>query len=160
MTDVRVRVADYAVGASGDVLSTLGLGSCVAIVLYDAEARVGALAHILLPDAALARDTANPAKFPSTVVPLMLREMQARGARATRVRARIAGGASMFANLIPKGGVNVGERNVTATRAALADAGIPLDAEDTGADHGRSVFFELEGGTLQVRSLKRGTRVL
>ncbi|MDB4907516.1 MAG: hypothetical protein JWO05_2300 [Gemmatimonadetes bacterium] len=155
-----MRVADYAVGARGDMLSTLGLGSCVAIVLYDADAAVGGLAHILLPDAALARDAGNPAKFPSTVVPLMLREMQARGARQSRVRARIAGGASMFANLIPKGGVNVGERNVAATRAALADAGIPLDAEDTGADHGRSVFFSLDSGSVEVRSLKRGTRVL
>lgn len=158
-TDIRVRVADYAVTGDG-ILSTIGLGSCVAIVLYDAVARVGGLAHVLLPSESMSRDRSNPAKFPATVVPLMLAEMDALGARVDRVRAKIVGGASMFGNVMLAGGVNIGERNVIAVREALAGARVPIVAEDTGADYGRSVYLFLEDGRVEVRSLRRGARVL
>ena len=159
--DVRVKVADYAVRRGHAVLVTIGLGSCVAIALYDRETQVGALAHILLPSPSMSRETANPAKFPETIVPVMLEEMRALGVRPTaRVGAKIVGGASMFGQLMSGTGINVGERNVTATRQVLVAAGIPLLAEDTGLDYGRSVYFHLTDGRLEVRSLKKGDRVL
>src|SRR5215211_7979377 len=126
--EIRVQVADYAVAASGTI-STVGLGSCVAIVLYDAAVHVGGMAHVLLPSEAMSRDRSNPAKFPSSAVPLLLKEMGALGARKERMSAKIVGGASMFANLIPAGGINIGERNVAAVRDVLAEARIPIVAE-------------------------------
>jgi chemotaxis protein CheD len=160
-SSVRVRVADYAVRRGDQVIATIGLGSCVAIALYDADTRTGGLAHILLPSQSMSRETSNPAKFPETIVPLMLEEMRALGGGAPgRVSAKIAGGASMFGQLAVGTGVNVGERNVTATREVLAAHGIPLLAEDTGLDYGRSVYFHLADGRVEVRSLKAGDRVL
>jgi len=158
-TEIRVKVADYAVAAAGTI-ATIGLGSCVAIILYDAEARVGGMAHVLLPNEAMSRDRSNPAKFPSSAVPLLLGEMRLLGARAERVRAKIVGGASMFANLIPAGGINIGERNIAAVRGALSEVKIPIVAEDVGSDHGRSVFLHLDDGRVEVRSLRKGSRVL
>ena len=159
--DVRVKVADYAVRQGAVVLTTIGLGSCVAIALYERESRVGGLAHILLPNLAMSRETTNPAKFPQTIVPLMLDEMHALGApRSGRIWAKIVGGASMFGQLGNGSGINVGERNIAATRTVLAEAGIPLLAEDTGLDYGRSVYFHLADGRVEVRSLKKGNRVL
>jgi chemotaxis protein CheD len=152
--DVRVKVADYAVRRGSDIIATIGLGSCVAIVLYDRETKVGALAHILLPSTSMSRETSNPAKFPETIVPLMLTEMRALGALSTaRISAKIVGGASMFGQLVNGTGINVGERNIAATKDALAVAGIPLIAEDTGLDYGRSVYFHLADGRVEVRSL-------
>jgi chemotaxis protein CheD len=161
LSDVRVKVADYAVRRGSDVIATIGLGSCVAIVLYDRDSRVGGLAHILLPSMTMSRETSNPAKFPETIVPLMLHEMQKLGAGSpSRISAKIAGGASMFGQLINGTGINVGERNIAATKEALAAAGIPLVAEDTGLDYGRSVYFHLTDGRVEVRSLKKGDRVI
>jgi len=157
--ELRVRVADYAVSSVGTI-TTIGLGSCVAIVLYDAVVRVGGLAHVLLPSEAMSRDRSNPAKFPGTAVPLLVSEMCRRGAQPGRVRAKIVGGASMFGNLIPSGGINIGERNVVASREVLEAARIPIVAEDTGSDYGRSVYFHLDDGRVEVRSLRRGSRVL
>lgn len=155
LKEVRVHVADFAVADAATRLSTIGLGSCVAIALHDAAARLGALAHILLPNESLSRDTSNPAKFPGTVVPLLVAELRKRGARGP-LTARIAGGASMFSQLLPGGGINMGERNVDATKRALQAARIPLVAADTGGDFGRSVFFDIADGRVRVRSLKRG----
>jgi chemotaxis protein CheD len=109
----------------------------------------------------MSRETTNPAKFPETIVPLMLQEMRALGGGAAgRVSAKIVGGASMFGQLAAGTGVNVGERNVAATREVLAAHRIPLVAEDTGLDYGRSVYFHLADGRVEVRSLKAGDRVI
>ena len=148
LVEIRVKVADYAVAATGTI-STIGLGSCVAIILYDARAHE-----------TMSRDRSNPAKVPGTAVPLLLGEMRLLGGRVERIRAKIVGGASMFGNLIPSGGINVGERNIAAVRGALSHAKIPIIAEDVGADHGRSVFLFLDDGRVEVRSLKKGSRVL
>jgi chemotaxis protein CheD len=161
LADVRVKVADYAVRRGNDIIATIGLGSCVAIALYDRESKTGGLAHILLPSMSMSRETSNPAKFPETIVPIMLAEMRALGAsNSARISAKIAGGASMFGQLVNGTGINVGERNIAATKEALAAAGIQIIAEDTGLDYGRSVYFHLADGRVEVRSLKKGDRVL
>lgn len=159
LLEIRVKVADYAVSCEG-VIATIGLGSCVAITLHDPAARVGGLAHILLPDEAMSRDRSNPAKFPATIVPIMLDEMKRLGASRRRIQAKIAGGASMFANLITSNAINIGERNVVAVRAALARARVPIVGEDVGSDHGRSVYLFVADGRVEVRSLRKGSRVL
>lgn len=161
LRDVRVKVADFAAGGAGTRLSTIGLGSCVAIALHDAAAGVGGLAHILLPNESLSRDTSNPAKFPGTAIPVLVAELRRLGSRgAGAMTARIAGGASMFSQLLPSGGVNMGERNVDATRRALEAAGIRVVGQDTGGDYGRSVYFDVGAGRVLVKSLKRGDLVL
>lgn len=157
--EIRVKVADYAVATGDAVISTIGLGSCVAIMLYDGSSRIGGLAHILLPSEGLSLDSENRAKFPSTAIPMLLEEMRKRGAWGRPV-AKIVGGASMFASLLPSGGINMGERNVEATKRVLRLAEIPLVASDTGGDHGRSVHFHITDGRVVVKSLKMGERVL
>jgi chemotaxis protein CheD len=157
--EARVKVADYAVASQG-VIATIGLGSCVAIVLHDPVAHVGGLAHILLPDETMSRDRSNPAKFPSTIVPILLDDMRRLGASRKRIRAKIVGGASMFANLVTNNVMNIGERNVLAVKEVLTKAKIPIVASDTGSDHGRSVYLSISDGRVEVRSLKKGTNVL
>jgi chemotaxis protein CheD len=157
--EIRVKVADYAVANANTMISTIGLGSCVAIMLYDASSRIGGLAHILLPSEGLSLDSENRAKFPSTAIPLLLEEMRKRGAWG-RPMAKIVGGASMFASLLPQGGINMGERNVEATKRVLRLAEIPLVASDTGGEHGRSVYFHVTDGRVVVKSIKMGERVL
>lgn len=160
MTEILVRVADLNVGGADDVLVTVGLGSCVAIALYDAVARVGGLAHILLPSPALSRETDNAAKFPQLALPRLVELMAARGASSKRIAARIAGGASMFANLAPSGTIQMGERNVVATRQALSASGVPLVGEAVGGDFGRTVRLFVADGRLEVSSVAHGTQIL
>jgi chemotaxis protein CheD len=160
MNEVRVKVADAAVEKGDVTISTIGLGSCVAIMLHDAERRVGGLAHILLPSETLSQDRSNRAKFPTTAVPLLLEKMRALGANRSCIVAKLAGGASMFATLLPTSGLHMGERNLIAARAALARASIPVIAEDVGGGHGRNVFFSVASGDVEVRSMVRGNVII
>jgi chemotaxis protein CheD len=148
-----VTVADWAADQGQADLVTLGLGSCVAIMLYDKEAKAGAMAHILLPSKSLARDTSNPAKFPETAVPLLLQRLVQLGADPRRIVAKLAGGASMFAALMTPGTIQMGERNVVASRNALRDAAVPIAAEAVGGAQGRSVRFHLTDGRVEVRTV-------
>lgn len=155
-----VKVAQLAVGGAGDLLVTLGLGSCVAIVLHDADSQLGGLAHVLLPEPALSRDRGNVGKFASTAVPAMVEEMAARGARPRRLKARLIGGAAMFQSLMVPGSLNMGARNVIASREALREAGIPIVGEEVGADYGRSVRFHVADGRAVITSVGRRDVVL
>jgi chemotaxis protein CheD len=150
--EVVIRLADLSTGAPGDVLVTYGLGSCVAIILYDPAQRVGGLAHIMLPSRSLARRDDVPGKTPQTAVPLLLEQLTALGANPRRITGRLVGGASLFAALSPPGSIQMGERNVVASREVLNQHGIPLVGELVGGESGRSVWFHLDGGAVIVRS--------
>ena len=155
-----VKVADWAVERGEGVLVTLGLGSCVAIMLHDPVLPAGAMAHVLLPSKSLARDQNNPAKFPETAVPLLVERLKALGADPRRLVAKLAGGASMFAQLMTPGTVQMGERNIVASRNALRAAGIPLVREAVGGAIGRTVRFSLRDGVVEVRSVGAETHVI
>lgn len=158
--EIVVRVADLQVGQKQDVLITIGLGSCVAILLYDAMVAVGGLAHVLLPSPALSRRDTNPAKFPQSAVPRLLEMMARMGASPRRVTARLAGGSSMFAALSPPGTIQMGERNVVASRQVLHGLGIPLVGEAVGGDFGRTVRLFVGSGKVEVSSIGHGVQTL
>jgi chemotaxis protein CheD len=159
LAPICVRVAEYGVASGDAILATMGLGSCVAIILHDASMRIGGLAHILLPTPAMSRDRGNRAKFPGTAVPLLVSAMRAAGSDG-RLTAKLVGGASMFGSLLPVGGITIGQRNLDATRRALVTAGIPIIAQDVGEDYGRSAFLSVADGRVVVKSLAHGERIL
>jgi chemotaxis protein CheD len=158
--DVLVKVAELQVGSGDEVLMTVGLGSCVAILLHDAAARVGGLAHVLLPSPALSRVDANVAKFPQTAVPKLLELMAKQGASPRRITGRLVGGASMFAALAPPGTIQMGERNLVASRQVLNAHGIPLVGEAVGGDYGRTVRLRVADGEVEVSSVAHGVHTI
>ena len=159
-SEIIVRVADLRAAAAPGVLMTVGLGSCVAILLYDPTARVAGLAHVLLPSPALARRDAAPGRFPQTAVPRTLELMAELGASPRRVTARLAGGASMFASLAAPGTIQMGERNLVACRQVLSLQGIALTGEATGGDYGRTVRLWAADGRIEVTSVAHGVQTL
>ena len=136
---------------------TVGLGSCVAIALHDAIARVGGLAHVLLPQV-IGQGEPNRAKFASTAVPLLIEDMRALGASGPFV-AKLAGGASLFGPLLAMGGT-VGARNIEAARAALEYARVPLVGEDVGGVAGRTVTLDVATGAFLVKTVRGGERAI
>ena len=159
-TEIIVRVADLRAGTAGDVLMTVGLGSCVAILLHDPQARVGGLAHVLLPSPALSRKDANPAKFPQSALPSLLELMGGHGASTRRMTARLVGGASMFAGLASPGTIQMGERNIVACRQALYHHGLAVTGEATGGDYGRTVKLWVADGRVEITSVAHGVQTL
>lgn len=158
--ELIVRVADLRAGTGEEVLITIGLGSCVAILLHDPVARVGGMAHVLLPSPALSRQDGNLAKFPQTAIPRLVELMGEHGGSVRRMTARLVGGASMFASLAAPGTIQMGERNVVASRQALYQQGIALTGEATGGDYGRTVRLWVSDGRVEISSVAHGVQHL
>lgn len=153
-----MRIAHHAVAKGRSRIVTVGLGSCVAIVIHDRTAKVGGLAHVLLPDASLGRGVENRARYASSAVPLLLEEMKEHGATGPYT-ASLVGGAALFGPLLAFGG-SVGARNIDAARKALAEVRVPVMAEDVGGESGRTVTFDVSTGKVKVRSVRGGEVVL
>lgn len=159
MANLTIGIGDLKVCRVPDVLVTYALGSCVGICLLDSTAGVGGLSHIMLPDSTAGVNGASaPMRFADTAIPLLIREMEKLGASRGRLRAKIAGGATMFA--IANDKFNIGDRNVAKVKEMLAKERIPILAEDTGADYGRTLFFYPETGIMEIRAATRGIKNL
>jgi chemotaxis protein CheD len=155
---IRVGMADYKVGKAPATLISYGLGSCIGVSLYDPQLKVGGLLHIMLPDSTQARASDNPAKFADTGLPLMLDDVLKLGAVRSRLVAKIAGGAQMFAFANATDIMRVGARNAEAITKLLEGFKIPLIAQDVGGTYGRTVSIDLSSGEYTVRTIAKGEK--
>ena len=146
-------MANLNVCVSPDRITTLGLGSCVGIALRDPVTKIGGLAHIMLPDSTTIRNNSNIPKFADTGIEELVKQVTRKGANRSRLVAKIAGGAQMFGFNSNSEMVRVGERNVQATKKKLAELRIPILAEDTGKNFGRTVIFYPETGDFVIRAV-------
>ena len=157
---IVVGMADLKVTKSPGVLTTLGLGSCVGIALYDSSTKVAGLAHIMLPDSKAIHNNSNVAKFADTAIEKLIADMERIGARRRGIQAKIAGGAQMFAFNATNDNLRVGDRNVESTRKVLLSHGIPLIAHETGASFGRTVELYADDGRFVIKAIGQGIRTL
>lgn len=158
---IKVGMADLKTCVSPNGVTTLGLGSCVGVALRDPVTKIGGLAHIMLPDStAIKNSQQNIAKFADTGIVELIRQMVALGAKESRLEAKIAGGATMFAFKSQSDLVMVGQRNVEATKKKLGELGIRILAEDTGANYGRTVTYYPETGEFHIRAVGKEETVI
>ena len=151
--DVPVGLGRLAVSADpAEMLSALGLGSCIGLVMVDVRAGVAGLAHVMLP-ASRAGDGALPGKFADTAAPALLAGVVGLGASPRRITVKIAGGAQMFAHGSGGRVMAVGMRNEEAVRAAVAGVGLRIAAAETGGERGRTLRVEVATGRVTVRSV-------
>ena len=158
---IKVGMADLKTCVSPNSVTTLGLGSCVGIAIRDTANKIGGLAHIMLPDSKAMRNSqVNVAKFADTGIEELVRQMEALGAKRSRMVAKIAGGADMF-NFQGSSSIGlVGERNAQATKAKLSELKIPILAEDIGANYGRTVIFYPETGEFHIRAVGKSVTII
>ena len=157
---IKVGMADLNVCVAPNGITTLGLGSCVGIALRDPVTKIGGLAHIMLPDSTSIRNNTNIPKFADTGIEELVKQVVAKGASRARLVAKIAGGAQMFAFQTKSDMVRIGERNVEASKKKLHELKIPILAEDTGKNYGRTVIFYPETGDFIIRAVGKAESVI
>lgn len=157
---VKVGMADLNICKSPDVITTLGLGSCIGLTLYDPVTKIGGMVHYMLPDSTQVRNNENIAKFADTGIEELLKRVVSAGANRQRLVAKIAGGAKMFetTGISPIG--NIGARNAEAAKQILKQKGIRLIAEDTGLNYGRTVELHSETGEFYIKAVGKAVKVI
>ena len=147
VTAVQVRMGELAVGGADTTFRAL-LGSCVGVVLFDHEAGVAGMAHVVLPSST--SHDGPPGKFADTAVAELIQQLETLGGRHPRLRAKMAGGSRMFGT---SAAVPIGDQNVEAVLAQLSSAGIPVTGSDCGGTSGRRMNFSVATGRAIIEAV-------
>ncbi|MFA5993568.1 MAG: chemotaxis protein CheD [Parcubacteria group bacterium] len=162
MTVISINAGELMVGGHTYVLEAPGLGSCVAVCLYDAKRKNGGMAHIMLPadnlktgisKMLLIRDEGcrnHPLRYADIAIDKMIEELKSLGSFPDDLVAKIFGGSEMFVTLV-SGRLSMGRKNIESVREKLAELSIPIISEDVGGNVGRSVKFFVDSGDVEIR---------
>jgi chemotaxis protein CheD len=149
---VIIGIGEYHVGSMP--MASIGLGSCVGLIIHDRKMGSGALVHIMLPSSQ--GKTERPGKYADTALVILLKELTRCGSSPANLIAKITGGSAMFKTF--SGNLNIGERNVEVVRKLLKEQSIPVKGEDVGGCVGRTIFYyPKENGKVVI---KRGDGTL
>jgi len=159
MAVIVVGMADLKVAKHPDTLTTLGLGSCVGITLFDRAKKIGGMAHCMLPTYK-GFEGQNKAKFVDSAVIELINQLVRIGATRTALVAKIAGGAHMFGRSQNSDMLKIGERNAAAGLAILRQLSIPVQANDTGGSHGRTIELDIDSGALRIKTVGAGEKFI
>ncbi|WP_455684571.1 chemotaxis protein CheD [Thomasclavelia sp.] len=151
---ITVGIAEAKIIFGEDILVTYALGSCVGVCLYEVENKIAGMVHILLPKQQNAVIGSNEYKFADSGIRKLVDKMEKKGANRRRLVAKIAGGAEMFKTEETKTGI--GNRNVIAVKETLQALYIPIIAEHTGNNYGRSIWFSCKDGSLKIKTVNKG----
>lgn len=157
---IRVGIADLKLCRTPDKITTVGLGSCIGIVLYSVTHNVCGLVHVMLPSSKEIKNNSNRAKFADTGIQDLIQLLDKEGVKRSSLVAKIAGGATMF---VFSGGSDlgsIGNRNIKSVKEVLADFSIPIVAEDVGADYGRTIIFDSVSKKLTIRCAGKVDKVI
>lgn len=159
MKTVIIGMAELAVVKAPQHVATLGLGSCIGVVLYDKINKIGGMVHIVLPDSRKKPNVVR-AKFADTGVDELLEQMIKAGANRRALIAKLAGGAHMFGGLGKSDALKVGDRNAFNSKMAVLRLRIPIVAEDMGGSYGRTIELDPEDGLLMVKTVGKGIKTI
>ncbi len=156
---IRVGIAEGAVVQVPWRIRTTGLGSCVGVVLFDRQSGYSGMVHVMLPSAPDSQ-LSIPCKYADTAISWLIGALLARGCVKAHLKAKLAGGAQMFAASIKSDLMRVGPRNIEAVQRELEIARIPILAQDVGGSVGRTIEFDPVTGALEIRTALHGISVI
>ena len=159
MATLIVGIADLKIGRESDIITTLGLGSCVGITLHDPIRKIGGLVHIMLPEYSGQADQ-NRHKFADSGIAELLDKLIKAGASRRSLVAKLAGGARMFSGAGAQNFLKIGERNVTVSMSTLRALNLPIVGNDTGGTHGRTIELYNDTGKLKIKTVGFGEKFI
>mgnify|MGYP001800817225 FL=1 len=145
MTTQRIHIVQgqHATGSDpNSVISTL-LGSCVAVCLWDDNAGVGGMNHMLLAQNSAGSHARTLSGLQA--MELLINDLLKQGASRDRLKAKAFGGARMVERLS-----DIGQQNAEFTEHFLSQVGIPLVTRSFGGIQARNLrFWPATGRALQ-----------
>ncbi len=166
MTDKNLRpisISEMVVSVDpNDVLVIYGLGSCVAVCLYDPVVGAGGMLHALLPTSVRQNSIGlNRAKFVDQGISLLIDSLVDLGAKPKRLIAKLSGGARIVVTTPSfNESFYIGRRNVKMAESTLQAAGVKVTARAIGGSVGRTIKFYIADGRVTIRTLKHKKETL
>ena len=157
MNTIMIGIGGLAVSRkSGDVIKTMGLGSCISIVVIALPERVVGMVHIALPDSNVDKQKATslPGYFADTAINALMLRLKNQGVNGkSKLIIKLAGGASV---MDPNNLFNIGKRNLLSIRKHLWQNRLAPQTEDVGGSYSRTVWVERDTGKVFISSPGKG----
>jgi len=128
----HVAAGNYYVSNAKKLILHAYLGTCVGVALYDSEAGVGGLIHLLLPEPISQGETFCPEKYASIGFPIFLKALYDAGASPEKLKACIAGGALVGPLKNYDLDLDIGGRTVERVMQFITAEKIQIEKSETG----------------------------
>lgn len=149
--DIYLKPGEWFFGSGRHCVHTL-LGSCVAIVLWHPQRRLGAMTHCMLPRRPALRAPATAeGRFADEVVQLLAREARKQASQLSEFQARIYGGMAVRNEVERRTLSAIGEANIRATRELLRLQHVPIIAQHVGGHLPYRISLDLNDGSVALQ---------
>jgi chemotaxis protein CheD len=136
------------------ILTCNGLGSCIALCIYDPVIKAGGMAHMLLPSCKNKCDVSSvPSKYIDTGAPLLINRMMKLGSLKQNMIVKMAGGAKMLNIPGDNNHLDIGQKNIAEIKTTLAKENLIICGADVGGGFGRTVNFFMDTGRVTVKTV-------
>ena len=147
----HVAAGSYYVSHTKPLILQSFLGTCVGVALFDDEAQVGGLIHLLLPEPVSRAGGIQPEKYASTGFPLFLKAVCNEGASKSRLKAFIAGGALVGPLKDRDLNLDIGGRTAETVLQYLKAENIKVEKSETGGFFTCSMNLNLLNGQCSIQ---------
>ena len=138
---IEVNTGEVRTARNKTTLRAMAIGSCIVITGYDRNNKAGAMAHIMLPGSAPARESQKN-KYTTDAVDELIKQMARTG--TSDIEVCLVGGG----NVLQRDDDTICERNIESVMQFLKKKNIPIKACAVGGTERRTVRFDVETGTV------------
>lgn len=147
---VAIHIGGLYASRNPAIVETI-LGSCVAVCLYDAEAKIGGMNHILLPGKADMQFFDSSARYGINAMELLINRIMTLGGRRDRLLAKVFGGAHVLPSISLRNGM--GAKNAEFVLEFLELEGFTVVSSDLGGFDTRRVYFHTDNGDVFLKRI-------
>ena len=139
---VDVQIGQVRTGKGKVILQSKAIGSCLGIAAYDAVKRIGALAHVMLPNRAPAKKAIKRTKYCDDAIDAIISKMGRLGSRKEDIEVVLVGGG----NVLKREDDTICEDNIKSALKVLKKKALKVRAQSVGGTVRRGVSLDVERG--------------
>ncbi len=140
---IDVQIGEVKAERGGVILKSKAIGSCIAIIAYDAVRKIGAMAHIMLPGRApVHKEASEKTKYAADAIDTLVNQMTRLGSRDKDIGVVLVGGG----NVLDRPDDTICRDNIESVLEFCGRRHLKVKAQAVGGTERRSVSLDVEGG--------------
>ncbi len=142
---VDVQIGEVRVEGRKVILQSKAIGSCIAVVAYDASKNIGAIAHVMLPGSAPSgKNSSEKTKYAANAIDAMVGQMAELGSKSDDIEVALVGGG----NILNREDDTICKDNIESALELLEKKRLKVRAQAVGGTNRRSVSLDVEHGVI------------
>jgi chemotaxis protein CheD len=142
-----IQINEVDVSEEAVEYTCFGLGSCIGLFVSDRIRGICGAAHIPLPDNENGTEDFHDA---ARLVRLLLKGFELKGSDLQTLRAKVAGGSSIYKSV-----AGIGAKNIEAVMNLLVEHRIYVAATDLGGTVSRTARYDSRTGDVHIRTSEK-----